>query len=143
MEGGKIGKDLEELTEGQCWELLATVDVGRIAVPEPPGAPAVFPVNYVVDDRTIVFRSDQGSKLDGLRQWPVSFEVDQVDPMNRRGWSVLVRGMSQVELGRYGHSDVEPWASGEKRFWIRIVPTETTGRRLALPAAEIDDRGYR
>jgi nitroimidazol reductase NimA-like FMN-containing flavoprotein (pyridoxamine 5'-phosphate oxidase superfamily) len=141
--GASIGSELVVLSEDECWELLATVSIGRVAVAEPRESPTVLPVNYVVDGRTIVFRSDEGSKLHELRHWPVSFEVDQIDSVNRRGWSVLVRGRPQIELGQYGHREVEPWATGEKRFWVRIVPTQITGRRLALPDAEIDSRGYR
>ena len=30
------------------------------------GRPLIFPVNYVVDGKTIVFRTDEGAKLNGV-----------------------------------------------------------------------------
>ena len=48
-------KDVEDLSADDCWELLRADGVGRLAVVVD-GEPDVFPVNYVVDRATIVFR---------------------------------------------------------------------------------------
>ena len=66
----------EHLTTEECLELLATVTVGRIAVAVPGEAPVVVPVNFAMEEDVIVFRSDEGSKLDALRLHPASFQVD-------------------------------------------------------------------
>src|SRR5262249_23874191 len=56
---------LEHLDPATCWELLAATPVGRIGVIHD-SAPEIYPVNHVVDGRSIVFRTDPGTKLRGL-----------------------------------------------------------------------------
>jgi len=53
---------LERLSQKDCWELLASTPVGRIGVLND-SAPEIYPVNHVVDEHTIVFRTDPGTKL--------------------------------------------------------------------------------
>ncbi len=132
---------LQALTAEECLVLLATASVGRVAVALPGGPPLVLPVNYAIDDDVIVFRTDPGSKLTALREYPASFQVDSIDPFHRTGWSVLVQGFayetSPADL------DVDPWDSGPKAHWVRIYPGAITGRRITLPQADLDERGYR
>lgn len=126
---------VEYLTDAECWRLLGTADVGRVGVLVD-SAPEIYPVNYRIDELTIVFRSDSGSKLRGLERSPsVSFEVDHLDLEARSGWSILLKGRAK-ELTtpdeREGVSTLplQHWGLGEKRHWVRITPTEITGRRL-------------
>jgi hypothetical protein len=132
---------LEVLDREECLRLLGTASVGRVAVALPGGAPLVVPVNYALDDDVVVLRTDPGSKLDALREHPASFQVDQIDPFHRTGWSVLVQGFayesSPVDV------DLEPWDGGPKAHWVRIFAGAITGRRLRLPVVELDQRGYR
>jgi hypothetical protein len=126
---------LERLSPRDCWELLATTPVGRIGVLND-SAPEIYPVNHVVDDRTIVFRTDPGTKLRGLLRSPaVCFEVDGIDPETATGWSVLVKGTAtQIhdaeELQRVADLPLRYWSLGDKPHWIRISPAEVTGRRI-------------
>jgi hypothetical protein len=132
----------EELSVEECLELLASASVGRIAVAlGPDRAPLVVPVNYVLDGDMVVFRTAPGAKLDALRQRPASFQVDWIDPMHKVGWSVLVEGLAHE--GAPAAVDPEPWEGGSKHYWIRLVPTTITGRRLALASVDVDGRGYR
>ena len=134
---------LEQISREECLHLLATLSVGRVAVPTAQGSPLVVPVNYLLDGEVVVFRTDPGSKLYGLRQHPVSFQVDSIDPFRRTGWSVLVQGVAYdatpVEVE---HLTVEPWTGGEKQHWVRLVPLEVSGRRIRLPEIKLDQRGY-
>ena len=83
---------LEILSENDCYELLADRGWGRLGVMID-NHPEIFPVNYALDDQRIVFRVDAGTKLTGLHQaGEVAFEIDDVDPSERRGWSVLIVG---------------------------------------------------
>ena len=135
--------DLSELDEAECLRLVATLEVGRIAVARAGEAPLVVPVNYVLDGSVVVFRSDEGSKLFALLAAPASFQVDLVDPFHRTGWSVLIQGIvEEVDVALLAHLDLAPWAAGTKRHWLRVVPTAVTGRRLHLPVWTGDDRGY-
>lgn len=126
---------LEHLRPSACWTLLAGERIGRIGVLVD-SAPEIYPVNYAVDDETIVFRTDPGSKLRGLARSPsVCFEVDGFDHDAHSGWSVLVKGRAEEIRA---HEDVEAaatlpivlWALGDKAHWIRLRPVEVTGRRI-------------
>lgn len=56
----EFGMDI--LTDDECWELLRTATVGRLAV-DVGGRPDIYPINFVIDDGTIVFRTGAGTKL--------------------------------------------------------------------------------
>jgi uncharacterized protein len=133
----------EWLTRSECLALLASESIGRLAVAQPDGPPLVFPVNYALDGDDIVFRTDPGTKLDGLRQAPVSFEVDAIDPIHHRGWSVLVRGVAYEALpADIEGVVVEPWAPGPKRHWVKVLTVEVTGRRIVLGPYRPEPRAY-
>jgi uncharacterized protein len=132
----------EELSRTDCVELLRSQVVGRVAVIVDDGSPLVVPVNYAVDNDTIVFRTGPGSKLGGLRTQPLSFEVDQHDPYRCTGWSVLVRGVAIEIEEREAPEDPGPWAPGEKGHWVRVTPLEISGRRISWSGPNVDARGY-
>ncbi|MDY7105838.1 MAG: pyridoxamine 5'-phosphate oxidase family protein [Actinomycetota bacterium] len=127
---------LVTIDPGECWQLLASNQVGRLAV-NIAGRPDVFPINYALDGETIVFRTEGGTKLAGaLLGSGVAFEVDEIDVAARTGWSVVVHGEAQ-EIGDVeGLLDAEDlpldvWSPATKSRWVRIVPSEISGRRLA------------
>jgi hypothetical protein len=131
-------RTLEELSWNECFMLLGQEAVGRFVYADDLG-PAAVPVNYAVAGQSIVFRSEEGSKVRGLGDRGVAFEVDHIDDASRSGWSVLVRGTSeQVEFERLPgllrriDGDVPlPWKKGIHKIWVVITPTTVTGRRLA------------
>lgn len=129
---------MEHLTPEECWQLLAESPVGRIGVIVD-GRPEIYPVNYVVDGETLVFRTDAGNKLRGLGDHPgVCLEVDGIDTKELTGWSVLVKGRAiELHLGddlaRVEQLPLRNWARGEKGHWIEIQPREITGRRIYPP----------
>jgi nitroimidazol reductase NimA-like FMN-containing flavoprotein (pyridoxamine 5'-phosphate oxidase superfamily) len=134
---------LEELDHETCVGLLASMGIGRLAVAVDDDGPLVVPVNYVLDGDVVVFRSGAGSKLHALWDLPVSFQVDQIDPFHRTGWSVLVRGYASEATAQQAKNLVlEPWAPGERRHWVRIVPRAITGRRIRMADVPWDARGY-
>ena len=126
---------LEELSEDQCWQLLASRSVGRLAV-SISNRPDIFPVNYRLDDESIVVLTSPGLKLAAATLGSgVAFEVDALDEMRRTGWSVVVHGVAteieQLEdLMEADELRVEPWADGVKHRYIRIVADSITGRRV-------------
>jgi nitroimidazol reductase NimA-like FMN-containing flavoprotein (pyridoxamine 5'-phosphate oxidase superfamily) len=52
--------------------------VGRLALVVS-GAPALMPVNYVLDGETVVFRSGPGTKVAMCRAQSGRFEIDAYD----------------------------------------------------------------
>jgi nitroimidazol reductase NimA-like FMN-containing flavoprotein (pyridoxamine 5'-phosphate oxidase superfamily) len=132
---------LEYLSTPVCWELLASTPVGRIGVLND-SAPEVYPVNHVVDGRSLVFRTDAGTKLRGLLRNPsVCYEVDGFDTDGATGWSVLVKGRATqikdpAELRAVAGLPLRYWTPGGKAHWVRIVPADVTGRRILAPAPQ-------
>ena len=126
---------MEHLSLEGCWDLLKTAPVGRVVVMVD-GTPEVYPVNYVVDGRSVAFRTGPGSKLSGLDRTPTTcFEVDVIDADQHAGWSVMVKGRavdvtSSDERRVLDEKPLTLWTAGVKDHWVRIRPAEVTGRRI-------------
>jgi nitroimidazol reductase NimA-like FMN-containing flavoprotein (pyridoxamine 5'-phosphate oxidase superfamily) len=128
---------MEELDESACWELLRGHEVGRIAV-SIANHPDIFPINYVVDHGSVVFRTNEGTKLAAsVLGVGVAFEIDGYEPDQGLAWSVVVKGQAQEIsqlLGRFEAADLPlfPWHAGEKHRFVRIEPESVTGRRFVV-----------
>ncbi len=135
---------ITQLLEAECLRLLAAGGVGRIGYTGRFG-PTILPVNFALQDQTIVFRTGQDSPLgEDLRtgiadaDYVVAFEVDEISPAIREGWSILIQGSAhhvetEHERAQVMRSGVEAWPGGEKDLFIRIQPTRITGRRISRP----------
>jgi nitroimidazol reductase NimA-like FMN-containing flavoprotein (pyridoxamine 5'-phosphate oxidase superfamily) len=135
---------VEALPEAECLQLLAGPDIGRIAFTGRFGI-TVLPVNYRLHDGSIVFRTGEDSPMDtdlrtGLEhgEYQVAFEVDEIEASTREGWSVLIRGPAHhvttaEERAAVAGSGVAPWTGGSKEQFIRILPTQISGRRIRNP----------
>jgi hypothetical protein len=130
-----VDNGLELLTRETAWDLLCGEEVGRVGITL--GAlPVILPVNFVVIDGAIVFRTAPGSKLSAAASGAVvAFEVDSHDRDRRSGWSVLVVGRSEVvhDLDvtfRALAAKLEPFADGRRPSLVRIHPELVSGRRL-------------
>ena len=125
----------EILDTDACWDYIAMAAVGRLAVPGQDGQIDVFPVNFLVHDRAIYFRSAPGTKLrDITAHSSVSFEVDGNG--RSRSWSVVVKGSAQRltsddEITASGVMVLTPASRGDKFNYVRITPREISGRLLA------------
>jgi nitroimidazol reductase NimA-like FMN-containing flavoprotein (pyridoxamine 5'-phosphate oxidase superfamily) len=125
---------LEILGKEECLDLLARPAVGRIALSV--GAlPVVFPVNFVLFDGDILIRTAAGTKLRAAAvNAVVAFEVDQVDPVDHTGWSVMVQGVAseitdEATVARAQRARLVPWA-GHNGCYLRIPCQVVSGRRL-------------
>jgi hypothetical protein len=107
----------------------------------------IFPVNFALDRHMVVFRTDEGTKLDAAaRGSRVAFEIDGTGTVAHTGWSVLVRGEAvevtgPEELARLRRLPLAPWAPGAKAHYVRILPAKLTGRRILAPATASDRGG--
>lgn len=129
---------LEVLGEDECWLFLEAGHIGRLAV-SIAEQPEIFPVNYVVQDRTIVILTAEGTKFAGaVLGLSVAFEIDAADPLFHTGWSVVVRGRAVEvettdELMEVEALPLRPWGRWDKRRYVRIVPDVVSGRRIVQP----------
>ena len=128
---------VSKLTPAECRRLIAPGGVGRIAFSTGSG-PVVLPVNFAVLDDTVVIRTAEGTIIDGHAGEQVAVEVDHLDEALCQGWSVLVRGPAHrvahpAELRRLQEdAAVWPWPGGEREVYVRIIPSQVTGRRIEI-----------
>lgn len=122
-----------ELTTDQCWELLRTTPVGRIAT-SLAGEPEIFPVNHTVHDGRLVFRTAPGTKLaEVAANHHVAFEIDGWD--GQTGWSVTVAGSATIvdngsALDELEELDLRPWIDSPKNAFVVIEPQRIHGRQF-------------
>ncbi|CAN5489227.1 pyridoxamine 5'-phosphate oxidase family protein [soil metagenome] len=121
----------------ECWELLRGTDLGRLAVIVD-GTPEIFPLTFVVDHGTLVFRSAAGTKLSAGYAGPVAFEIDGRD--DSTAWSVVVHGQLEPLIS-FEPLDTEalplyPLQPGQKPRFVRIVAESVTGRWFSTVGPE-------
>jgi nitroimidazol reductase NimA-like FMN-containing flavoprotein (pyridoxamine 5'-phosphate oxidase superfamily) len=123
----------------ECWELLRSVDVGRLAVATGDDV-EIFPVNFIVEERRLLFRTSPGTKLVELaRNRRVAFETDGWTDAS--AWSVVVKGEASEldypsELRHAQRTGLETWAPDEKDRYVEITPSRITGRRFTKRSPE-------
>lgn len=122
------------LSVGECWERLGGVQLGRL-VTRVGDVLDIFPVNFVVDAGTIVFRTAPGSKLFELTvNDEVLFEAD--DHTDTDAWSVVTRGHARVldtsdEVREADALGLTPWIPTLKYHYVRVEPETVSGRAFA------------
>ena len=132
---------LEPLDLETCLMHLRGQVVGRLAVVVDE-YPIVLPVNYRLVDaggrNWIALRTRPGNVIDQASN--AAFEIDGIDEIHRRGWSVLVRGtllhVDPDAAGFRDRFDADPWLTAERDAWIVIEPFAITGRELHDAAYE-------
>lgn len=125
-----------ELSQEECLSRLRADAIGRVAMATPLG-PRIVPVNYVVQDTSIVLRTSPDSELAtyGPDQ-PLALEIDRFDKEGQLGWSVVAHGraariLDPNEIGKIERSfELASWAEGTRTTYLRLVWSRLTGRRL-------------
>lgn len=121
----------DEIPQEECWRLLATAHIGRVAL-SMKALPRILPVQYYLNDGLIFAclgsyrvpeRSAHGAVL--------AFSADDIDPMLRRGWSVQAVGPATFA---YHESTGVPADCGEPTGGqvVCIEPKALSGYRLNL-----------
>ncbi len=121
------------LGEDESWELLASVALGRLVICAG-SHPEIFPVNFVVQRPTVLFRTAEGTKLlSVVINKHVAFEADghSLD----EGWSVIVQGTAEVlstsaEVDEADRAGLRPWVATLKLRYVRIHAASVSGRRF-------------
>lgn len=126
---------LEVLSHAECLQLLRGSFVGRVIVTDK-ALPAAFPVNFTLLDEDVIFLTRPGRKLEvAVAGQVVAFEVDEIDPIDQTGWSVLIQGWASVitdpsDLARARALPLRPWTPGDGLQFVRIRSELVSGRRL-------------
>jgi nitroimidazol reductase NimA-like FMN-containing flavoprotein (pyridoxamine 5'-phosphate oxidase superfamily) len=123
-----------ELTEPHAWGLLETQSFGRLGLSSD-DRPQIFPVNFAVQNRTILFRTAGGAKLRELiHNKNVAFEADSI--ADNEAWSVVVRGIASLvvdpdETRAADTLSFPRWVPTLTYVYVRITPNDIRGRRFA------------
>jgi uncharacterized protein len=119
-----------------CDDALAAAPFVRLAFVAD-GRPTILPVNHVILDGDLFFRTEAGGKLAAAAvEAPVAIEADDADADRHLGWSVVAHGHSTIVtdeglLERLHALNFTPWTSPDSKvFWIRVVFDEIAGRRI-------------
>jgi nitroimidazol reductase NimA-like FMN-containing flavoprotein (pyridoxamine 5'-phosphate oxidase superfamily) len=127
-------RDLVVLDDDVCWEHLAACDIVRVGL-EVGGRIDILPVNHLVLDQRVYWRSAAGTKLGAAAaESPVAIEADEIDPTDHTGWSVLLHGTVSIvtdeTLRETLHAlEHEPWTASDRRvIWVEVVPHTISGR---------------
>lgn len=133
-----ITTELQEISETECLRLLRRHSLGRIALVVDE-KPQIFPVNYALQDRIIVFRTAPGTKLSYAPSSNVAFEIDEYNSESGVGWSVVVQGVAQdattalddISWTARG-ANPHPVAPGVRTHRIAIDSQKITGRQFRI-----------
>ncbi len=126
---------ITEFTEAESWNLLSGMSLGRL-VTTVGGWTEIFPVNFVVQRHTLLFRTAEGTKLlTSVLNEHVLFQAD--DHNISGGWSVVVRGTAQVvstsaEIEEAQGAGLYPWVATQKLRFVRITLETLAGRRFVF-----------
>ena len=133
------GNPMDVLSAEESWHLLSSMTLGRL-VTCVEGHPEIFPVNFVVQNKTVLFRTAEfATKLfTVVMSAHVAFEADDHNVSD--GWSVIVKGTAQVlntsaEIEEAQRAQLLPWTAGFKPRYVRVHPSEISGRRFRFGSA--------
>ncbi|MFD6727349.1 pyridoxamine 5'-phosphate oxidase family protein [Corynebacterium xerosis] len=128
---------IQNLSDEESLELLATKTFGRLVVRRKDDMD-LFPLNYLVHEGEIYFRTAEGSKLFSLTlNNDVLFEADNVDADSQEAWSVVVKGTartlsSNAEIEAADQLPLKPWLPTLKYNYVVVSPNEISGRKFHL-----------
>jgi nitroimidazol reductase NimA-like FMN-containing flavoprotein (pyridoxamine 5'-phosphate oxidase superfamily) len=134
---------LERLTAAECRRLLPGAAVGRLAVPTP-NFPTLEPVAFAVVEGELVVAVRAGSAGDAIAPGTVvAFEADVLDPADRAGWSVVVKGPVEeldADVVALVRPSLAPWPVATTDRLLLIRSERITGQRVVsgLPTPPAD-----
>ncbi len=128
------GHGLVELDDQTCLRRLGSESVGRLGF-SAGGLPVIHPVNFFLDDDTIVLRTEPGEKERAAASGDVAcLEVDRFDGMGHTGWSVLATGRMRMadpdRVERLARLPLAPWAFPEASCIVELPIELLSGRSI-------------
>jgi uncharacterized protein len=130
---------VQVLTEAECRELLAGVQLGRLAVSDR-NEPDIFPLNFWTHGSTFLVHGPQNVRAAVGHSSPqVVLEADGREAGTV--WSVMVKGTLR-ELGRpeeleaVRQRQLRAWFLAPDSTYLELNPEKITGRRIAVGPEE-------
>jgi len=120
-----------DLSPAECWELLATTSVGRLALSDR-ALPTIVPVRYAVGSGSVAISVGRLGPPASVHDAVVAFVADRIDEESASGWTVLMQG--RARLAPADPLPADPGAGAAGRV-VLLVPATVTGHRITLPAS--------
>ena len=126
---------IEILKEDEALELMGNQQLGRLVVRIKDDFD-IYPLNYVVNEGKIYFRTAEGSKLFTVSiNERVLFEAD--DHTEDKAWSVIVKGSARIlertdEIQQADELPLKPWLPTLKYNYVVVTPEDISGRKFHL-----------
>ena len=137
MSTSEPGPEPDDLSVHDCGKYLRSASICRVAVLSG-DRPDIFPVNYVPNYGTIIFRTGPGTKLDALLASPmIALEADGLNSYGTIAWSVVIKGHAELvsnnkDVQEAVEAGLSPWEPGAKDHLVRVTPAEVSGRRFVI-----------
>jgi uncharacterized protein len=129
--------ELVPLGVRECLACLRTAPVGRLVYTDH-ALPAIRPVNFRLDDEDVIVWASLAGEISTIPDEVVAFEADEIDPVTRTGWTVVVVGPARPVLdpARLAGAD---WPVGGPLLGaapfgrvLRVRIEQISGRRLRI-----------
>ena len=115
--------------EDECWALLRTASVGRLAL-SVRALPAILPVQYYVGESEIaVCLGFFDVPASAVTNTVVAFAADSIAPVRRCGWTVQVQGTGRLDQALADVVDCDDSVRGRI---VHLTPVIITGYRAQL-----------
>jgi hypothetical protein len=119
----------EPITAAECWALLASASVGRLAL-SLQALPAILPVQYYLDgDKIALCLGHYQVPGQAVTNTVAAFVADAIDTTTSQGWAVQVLGKVAPPQWMNGPGDCGQHAGGQV---IHLAPATIAGQRLHL-----------
>lgn len=121
------------LTREECLALLASAEIGRIAV-SARALPLILPVRFAMDGDRIVTATHDGSTLEAAtRDTVVAFEADGTADDDHVEWSVHVNGIASHVTDPSTHDrlaalSLPSWPAEQPTKFVAISTEQVVGR---------------
>jgi nitroimidazol reductase NimA-like FMN-containing flavoprotein (pyridoxamine 5'-phosphate oxidase superfamily) len=124
---------LEKLDTATALALLGSAGFGRVVFTQN-ALPAIRPVNHLLDDGQIIIRTRLSAAVSHATGTVVAYEADDLDPVRRLGWSVVVTGTARTvddpaRIARLEQA-LHPWVDQPMNTVIAIDTQLVTGYRF-------------
>jgi osmotically-inducible protein OsmY/nitroimidazol reductase NimA-like FMN-containing flavoprotein (pyridoxamine 5'-phosphate oxidase superfamily) len=127
------------LSVDESWDVFGESGIAHLALRDEPTGVDIMPINYLINNRMLYFRSAPGTKLVELTHNP-SVAVQAEVNRDGRWYSVVIKGEAERlafddEIHASGVLGMRTEQPGEKLNYVRITPHSLTGISFAvLPA---------
>jgi uncharacterized protein len=124
--------ETRQLSTAECWRVLGGSGIGHLALRSQPVGVDIVPINYLISNHQLFFRSGPGTKLENLAEHPHA--AVQVEHFEAGTWfSVVLKGKAvrlaaDAAIERSGVQGIVPAQPGGKFNYVCLTPEVIIGR---------------